>query len=379
MLSIFSSIYGLYPFIKEKYGHASMGSGGAMEHQTMTTSTTFREFIIAHELAHQWFGDMITCRSWRDLWLNEGFASYSEAVYSERQYGELAYHGYMGGFLSGAHKAIGPLRPIDTSSVANLFATANVYDKGASVLHMLRHVLGDSVFFQSIKAYADEPSLRFGTATTDDFRSVCERVSGKSLGRFFSQWTDGEGYPSYSFSWKSAMIQGAWQTTIRVSQTNGIGGGTIFAMPIEFKCIGSNWDSTIVAPNDGAVQTYLFSFPQRPLQIRLDPDSWLLADIYSENDATLPAALRLSQNYPNPFNPSSTIEFDLPRRSNVVLAVYNILGAEVIRLIDARMEPGHHVCVWDGTARGRTVASGAYICRLKTDEGSQTIRLMKIE
>ncbi|HEX9007272.1 MAG TPA: M1 family metallopeptidase, partial [Bacteroidota bacterium] len=105
MLRIFSDAYGLYPFIKEKYGHASMGSGGAMEHQTMTSTTSFQEYVVAHELAHQWFGDMITCRTWVELWLNEGFARYNEAIYGERMYGSALYHGYIETMMNNAKKA----------------------------------------------------------------------------------------------------------------------------------------------------------------------------------------------------------------------------------------------------------------------------------
>jgi aminopeptidase N len=379
MLSIFSSAYGLYPFIKEKYGHASMGSGGAMEHQTMTTSTTFREYIIAHELGHQWFGDLITCRTWRELWLNEGFASYSEAVYAEYEYGEQAYTGYMRAFIEGAKKAVGPLRPVDTSSVPFLFAASNVYDKGASVLHMLRHTIGDSAFFHAIRSYVGDPSLRYATASTDDFRRHCEQESGRSLLRFFDQWTNGEGYPAYTFTWSFKPAGSAWRVSLTITQANAIGAPTLFAMPIDVRVTGDHLDTTVVIQNDGPVMTYVFDVPARPFDVRLDTGLWLLADITSLNDATLPTSLTLYQNYPNPFNPSSTIAFDLPHRTDVRLSIFNLLGEEIALIFDGRLEAGHHERAWDGSAHGSSAPSGVYVCRMTTDAGSRSIRLIKLK
>jgi hypothetical protein len=150
-------------------------------------------------------------------------------------------------------------------------------------------------------------------------------------------------------------------------------------MPIDLKVGADGWDTTIVIENNSSKESYDLALPRKPTRIRLDPDSWLLADIFSINDATLPTALHLYQNYPNPFNPSSTIEFDLPRRTHVVLVIYNILGEEMARLADGTMEPGHHAFVWDGTSAGRPVPSGAYICRITAESAQQSIRIMKLE
>ncbi len=377
-LRIFSEAYGLYPFIKEKYGHSSMGKGGAMEHQTMTSTTSFQEYVVAHELSHQWFGDMITCRSWVELWLNEGFASYSEAVYAERRYGEAAYHGYMRSFLANARKAAGPLRVQDTSDVARLFAVPGVYAKGASVLHMLRHVLGDSVFFRSLRAYAADPALKYGTATTADFRRVCEEVSGVPLGVFFDEWTDGLGYPSYTYLWNAAAAGGVWKVALQISQTNASGGGTLFAMPLDVRVSGAGWDTTVTVSNIASGQQFSLTFPRKPLDLRLDPDTWVLADKTNLNDAAaIPSDFRVYQNYPNPFNPGTTIPFDLPHRSYVTLTIHNILGEEIARLVDGRQEAGRHEATWDGMmANGARSPSGVYFYRLKADNGTRSGRMV---
>ena len=199
MLSVYSNLFGLYPFIKEKYGHSEFGSGGAMEHQTMTSTTTFAEDVVSHELAHQWFGDMITCRTWSDLWLNEGFAQYCSGLYREQEYGTASYWGYMTSQMTLAFQATGAIGIPDTSSVRNLFDGSRIYSKGATVLHMLRHVLGDSVFFRSLRSYANDPTLRYSTAAIRDFQNVCETVSGKDLNYFFQEWIYRDGFPRYDF------------------------------------------------------------------------------------------------------------------------------------------------------------------------------------
>ncbi|HTY58074.1 MAG TPA: M1 family metallopeptidase, partial [Bacteroidota bacterium] len=201
MLRIFSDAYGLYPFVREKYGHAEFGWGGAMEHQTMTSTSNFVENTLSHELAHQWFGDMITCANWQSLWLNEGFAVFSESVFLERYYGPAAYRAHIGSVMANALNATGTLYVQDTTTVAALFNFNRVYAKGAWVLHMLRHVLGDSLFFRSMRAYAADARFRYRSATTEGFRSVCESVAGKDLGYFFDEWVYGEGYPRYTYGW----------------------------------------------------------------------------------------------------------------------------------------------------------------------------------
>ncbi len=377
MLQIYSDLYGLYPFIKEKYGHASMGSGGAMEHQTMTSTTTFSEFVVAHELSHQWFGDMISPRSWVDIWLNEGFASYSEALYSERKYGEQFYAGYMRSFFTDAKNAVGPLRVQDTSDVPALFAEANVYAKGASVLHMLRHVVGDSVFFSCLRAYATDPALRFNTATTSDFRGVCERVSGLPLGFFFDEWTDGTGYPSYAYSWQTAAAGSEWILTLHINQTNAVGGGTMFRMPLDIQVTGPSFDTTFTVTNNGPVQDYVVNLSRHPSDVRLDPGNWILADKTNLNDGSLPTAFQLYQNYPNPFNPGTTFAFDLPERNNVTLTVYNLLGEEIVRLVGGRLEAGRHEIAWDGRLKdGRRAPSGIYLCELAGETERTVIKII---
>jgi len=206
-IQYFSSIIGEYPFIDEKYGMAEFTWGGAMEHQTCTSygqgliSGNHRyDSYLVHELAHQWFGDLVTMKRWSHIWLNEGFASYSEALWFGHVGGEQAYFDYMNEFDQGLFPT--SVFVYDSTNIGELFSRT-VYDKGAWVLHMLRHVMGDSAFFDALINYKDV--FAFGTATTEDFRDVCEVEYGHDLNWFFDQWVYGRYRPSYEFVWSDSI------------------------------------------------------------------------------------------------------------------------------------------------------------------------------
>jgi len=358
MLRIFSDLFGLYPFIKEKYGHADIGQGGAMEHQTLTSTTTYAENVIAHELAHQWFGDMITCRTWPDIWLNEGFAQYSTALYLERKYGADTYWNYIRGEASRARLAEGSVYVEDTSQVSSLFDGSLVYAKGAMILHMLRHVVGDSLFFNVLYSYANDTSFMFKTASTPDFRSVCERVCGIDLGYFFQQWIYGAGYPRYTLAWDAARSGGA--NIVSVSLTQKVNGGEpeYFIMPLDITISGDMTDTTVTVFNDSLSQNFVFSVPFIVKSVELDKQGWVLKNVAEQ----FMLDYALAQNYPNPFNGPTSIEFQIPRRSSVRLEIFNILGQNVITLLNETKTMGRYSVQFDGG----DLPSGIYICRLST-------------
>ena len=359
MLAIYSDLFGVYPFIKEKYGHAEFGSGGAMEHQTMTSTTSFDEKVLSHELAHQWFGDMITCRTWHDLWLNEGFAQYCTGLYLERRYGADSYWAYMNQQLNDARTAQGAIGNPDTSSVYSLFGSALMYAKGASVLHMLRHVLGDSVFFRSIKAYAGSPALRYSTAAIKDFQSVCERVSGKNLNYFFQEWIYGEIYPVYYYTWTWKSQGDSSAAVVDIRQISGRSNPAYFTMPLDIRITAGGRDTVFTVLNNAQQQSFIFKSTDKPSAVVLDPGGWILK--FSNYEAyQLPADYVLEQNYPNPFNAGTNIMYRLQHRSDVSLKIYDVLGREIAELVHARQGPGVFECPWTAPA----CASGIYFYRL---------------
>ena len=376
MLRVFSEAYGLYPFIKEKYGHSQFGWGGAMEHQTMTSTTNFAESTISHELAHQWFGDMITCANWPSLWLNEGFAVFSESVFLERFYGAGAYKAHMGDAMSAAMNATGTLYVQDTSTVAGLFDFNRVYAKGAWTLHMLRHVLGDSVFFRSMRAYAADPRFRFRSATTEGFRSVCESVAGKDLGYFFDEWVYGEGYPRYVYQWTSAPSGGGYRVTLTLSETGSSAATPFFRMPVDIRLVAGTRDTTVAVFHTSTGERFTFQVPFLPSDVLIDPDKWMLRDVVPP-DAILPESYALAQNYPNPFNPGTWLSFSLPHRSDVTLTLYDPLGRQITVLSRGQLEAGTHAVRWEGTdAGGKRVASGTYFYRLTAGTYTETRKMM---
>jgi aminopeptidase N len=359
MLSIYSNLFGLYPFIKEKYGHAEISGGSAMEHQTMTSLNTFSEDVISHELAHQWFGDMITCRTWSDLWLNEGFAQYCSALYRERQYGAASYWIYINTQINQAKVALRAIGIADTSSVRNLFNVPRLYAKGAVVLHMLRHVLGDSMFFRSMYAYANDSRYKYGTAAIRDFQSVVESVSGKNLSYFFQEWLYGDKYPNYTYSWTWKPSGDSGFIILTINQTMNGTGPSFYTMPIDIRITAAKRDTTFVVLNNAQQQTFSLKYSEKPTAVSLDPNGWILKYSASVSDQP-PTVYTLDQNYPNPFNAATTISYHLPSREQVLLTVYDVLGHEVATLVNERQSAGTYEYQWNP----QNIASGIYMYRL---------------
>lgn len=200
MMDVFSDLFGLYPFWEEKYGHMQSAMGGGMEHQTMSTMGGFGQDLTAHELIHQWFGDYITCATWSDIWLNEGFASYGEYLF--RQYGvsQASADSWMTSAHNSARQPTGSVYVPAGSSVNRIFSGSLTYKKGGSVMHMLRWEMeNDSLFFKGLNDYLVAKAN--DVSTTDELRQILETSSGLTLQPFFEDWVYGEGFPTYNVRW----------------------------------------------------------------------------------------------------------------------------------------------------------------------------------
>jgi aminopeptidase N len=371
MLNFFSNKYGLYPFIKEKYGQAQFGWGGGMEHQTITSLGVFGTFVQAHELSHQWFGDKITCRDWQDIWLNEGFATFSEALYAQALGGDSAYYNYMQNLFQSAKSAKGSVYVEDISSVNNIFNYNRTYAKGAVVLHMLRGIVGDSTFFKILNAYLTDPKLAYGTAITADFEADAEKVYGKSLSYFFDEWIFGQNYPDYNVKWN--FVKNSTNTTtvtLNISQSTNIN-PQFFTMPIQIKIILLNGDTTVTVFNNAAVQQFKIAINGIPRYIIFDPNNWILHDIsvIDSVDLTKPKLFMLNQNFPNPFNPSTEITYSIPIQEKgyipVKLSVYDITGKIVSILVDELQSAGNYAVIFPSTKNKIHLSSGIYIYTLR--------------
>ncbi len=340
MLELFSAKYGLYPFINEKYGHAEFGRNAGMEHQTISSMGAFFDNIIAHELTHQWFGDMITCRNWENIWLNEGFATYGEALYQENTFGRTAYDEFIKFRFSDSKRAVGSIYVQDVNSIEQIFSSDRSYAKGCSVLHMLRGITGDSVFFGIIRKYAADSSIAYKTAVTEDFQNVAENVYGSDLNYFFNEWIYGENYPKYNVSWTVTNTgTNQYRASVKIIQEVN-SSPSFFSMPMEIKIMTLSGDTVFTVFNNMQLQTFDFDLNSRPLNFRIDPYNHILKDVRGEN--ILPVNFILYQNYPNPFNPSTTISYQLGRPSYVKIRIYDLLGKELSVLVNEKQREGDH-------------------------------------
>jgi aminopeptidase N len=370
MLACFSGLFGPYPFLDEKYGHADFIWSGGMEHQTCTSFGAWTEYLYAHELSHQWWGDMITCGSYHDIWLNEGFATYSEALWFEHTYGlraseyETTYKSYFGP---------GTVYVEDLEN-DRIFDYNLTYCKASWVLHMLRHVVGDDVFFNILKTYGASPEHQYGTVTTEQFRALCERISGKNLEKFFHQWIYEEYYPRYSFSWDWASNESGYDIglTIRQDQENWI-----FWMPIDVTVTTAGGETAFVVLDSLQTQTFHLQVLSKPTALQLDRDNWILK---TGGDSPSVDSYALEQNYPNPFNAGTTIVYDIPQAGRVRLTVYDVLGHSVRTLANAWQQAGRIEANWDGKdGLGLPVSAGLYFCRMEAGNFKRVIKMMLVK
>ena len=273
MISYFAEMFGEYPFVKEKYGHADILGNGAMEHQTCSSFSFWNQWVIVHELAHQWWGNLVTCNDFHHIWLNEGFATYSEALWYEfingpgtASYYQMTTNLYLGN---------GTVYVEDPQN-DNIFDSGLSYRKGSWILHMLRHVVGEVNFFEILKTYHRSESHKYATATTEDFQVICEQVSGLNLDKFFQQWVYEEFYPHYSVDWN--WIQNGQtfviELTIQQEQKNHF-----FWMPIDVTITSNEDHYNFVVWDSLESQTFTIEVPSEPISLEIDKDNWILKTI----------------------------------------------------------------------------------------------------
>ena len=322
MMLLFDSLFGHYPFEKEKYGHAQFSRGGGMEHQTMSFMSSFDYDLMAHELAHQWFGDKITCNSWQDIWLNEGFATYLTALcYNFLRPNE--WINYMGKIKSNVlKKNDGAVFVADTVNVGRIFDGRLTYDKGAIVLHMLRLTLGDAAFFGALKNYINLPELSYGFASTNNFKTLLEHQSGKNLDDFFAQWFYGEGYPNFTIQWKkngtTQAIEISQQTSSPITNHFDI------AIPLLFK--GDGFEQFVLIQPQQQNSTFYVELPKEATELLFDPYNQILAKGSVISAGTFDKNVKV---YPNPAQ--SNVTFSSPTLSILNIELMNTNGQKVIK------------------------------------------------
>jgi aminopeptidase N len=279
-MQFYSTVFGKYPFSREKYAMSELGYYGAIENQTNTIINNMAPswfYTSIHELSHMWFGDMITCADWHHAWMNEGFATYAEALWTEHKNGKAAYHSYMNSTSSYLGGTLYLQNDLDTF---NIFQEI-VYSKGAWVLHMLRGVVGDQTFFNCLKAYAGSPGFMYKNASTEDFRQLVENISGKNLATFFDQWVYDAYYPMYHYNFIQDSLSKVLTLHIYQAQSTGSTWREVFEMPLQIKITDTTGNDTIITvANNQKNQEYTFQLSgyvsHDKTSVVIDPDRWVI-------------------------------------------------------------------------------------------------------
>jgi len=334
IIHFYDSLFVPYSFADEKYGHAQFGWGGGMEHQTMSFVSGFDIGLLAHELAHQWFGDRITCGSWRDIWLNEGFAVYCTAISVTTLYGESYFTNWKKSTSNVIISAPnGSVYVDDTTSVARVFSGRLTYDKGAYLLHMLRWKLGDSLFFQGLRNYLNDPTLAYSFAKTIKLQQHLESVSNTSLTRFFNEWFYGQGYPTYLVLYNQDASN---KIKITLNQTTSDNSVLFYEMPVPIQFKGQGRDTTIIFNHASSGEIFYANLNFKTDSVFFDPDMHILSaknKVMDEN-----SYLRSLENmviYPNPANDLINVEINDLTNYPKTVELYNVLGQKLLNFTPA--------------------------------------------
>jgi Peptidase family M1 domain/Secretion system C-terminal sorting domain len=367
IMDLYNGLFEVYPFASEKYGHAQFGWGGGMEHQTMSFMGGWSFGLQAHELAHQWFGDKVTCGSWEDIWLNEGFATYLTGLTSEHLGSPFDWTSWKAQTIgSVTSQPGGSVWVDDTTSVGRIFNGRLSYSKGAMVLHMARWVLGDTDFYQALQNYLADSSLAYGYARTNDLKYHFETQSGLDMTKFFNDWFYAQGYPSYQMDILSS--DSLTYDSIRISQTTSHNSVSFFEMPVQIRFVGPlGVDSTLVFDHTFSGETFELNLGFEPFTAFFDPNFWLLSKNNNFSWGTLLALEDdisvLNRLFPNPVN--DILHLDMAGEAEYF--IFNELGQKVLT---------GKVFMGLNEIEMGDLPTGVYIVSLRTEKGSSEHRII---
>ena len=281
IIELYSDLFTLYPFHEEKYGHCQTQLGGGMEHQTMSTMGNFSFHLIAHELGHMWFGDNVTCATWSDIWINEGFATYSDYLANEFIKGWEAGKTFM--YNTQAHamsvtegSIYIPPDEIYPGNEWRIFSGELSYDKGAAIIHMLRHeIQNDELFFDVLKSF--QTIYGGGTATGEDFKETAELITGMDFDQFFDQWYYGQGFPLYNFKYwvdeQNTFFLSSTQTTSSLHTV-------LYDMLLDFRLhFIDGTDTLIQFRQTDNLNVFSMEFDQKVTYVEVDPEQWTMEEV----------------------------------------------------------------------------------------------------
>ncbi len=324
MIEVYSEKYSLYPFHNEKYGHCTSGIGGGMEHQTMTTLGGFSFGLVAHELGHMWFGDNVTCATWSDIWVNEGFATYSEYLARENILGQANANANMASLMSNVESngtSGSTFIPADEIYYGNewrIFNGTLSYYKGAIIIHMMRfEVNDDDLFFAALQEY--QTQFAGSTATGADVRDIFTEKTGIDFTDFFEQWYYGQGYPTFDVEWNQDGDQFVFETT----QTPSNSATPLFKTTVEYQLNFTDGTNTKIRVfQDLLVQNYEVEIPAGKTveSVEVDPDNWLLnkvGSVYVNENENSVVSVKV---FPNPASDELHLYFkDLYQKKEITI------------------------------------------------------------
>lgn len=319
---IFEQYFGPYPFSKERYGHAQFGWGGGMEHTTISFMNNLNFELMAHELAHAWFGNNLTCASWKDIWLNEGFATWLVGLCYEklldRNYWSVWKNITLERILANNR---GSVYVDDTTSVSRIFNARLSYSKGSFVMHMLRWHLGDSILFSGVRKYIEDQKFAFGFAKTEDLKAALELESGLNLDWYFQQWVFDEGFPVINGNYLKLNEQ---EIVLRVNQKPSIAGNGKFKLKLLVRLYSKNQSDSLDYINNWLGEDTIMNLKANfdIDSVALDPDQWLIAKIGS----VIETGINCISVFPNPVTDRVTVSFCNPLSSSVKVNVIDVAG-----------------------------------------------------
>ena len=365
IMNVFETLFETYPFHNEKYGHAQFGWGGGMEHTTVSFMGAFNRSLIAHELAHQWFGDKITCGTWQDIWLNEGFAEYLSGLVVENLDGNASFTSWKNSKINSiTSQTSGNVYLTETEAldVNRIFSSRLTYNKGSMVVNMLRFKLGDAVFFQGMKNYLADPNLAFKYAVTPQLQEHLEIVSGQNLTEFFNDWVYKQGYPTYSITGQN---WGTGQAKITVNQSQSHFSVTYFEMPLPIRFTGSGGQThDVIVNNTVNGEVFIVVVPFTITGVIFDPNK----NIISKNNTAALGNEAFEMNkaivlFPNPS--SDVVRIQMPSTLTLErIVVFNSLGQIVLE------QNASEISV-------RNFATGVHFVQIETSEGTFHKKFMK--
>jgi aminopeptidase N len=366
MFRVFDSLFGPYPFAREQYGHAQFHHGGGMEHQTMSFMGSFSFDLIAHELAHQWFGNKVTCSNWHEIWLNEGFATYANLLAYENLRSDSTWLSQLSKTITDVTaRTEGSVWRLDTLNISSLFDQRMVYKKAALVLHMLRFELGDEDFFEVLKNYLNDSSIAFGFASLNDLKRHIELVSGKDFTAFFDQWVYKEGYPIFSINF-TPTNNGC---KLSVNQNTTHPSVSFFKTSIPLQLFGEGKEAYVVIEPNASIFSTNIELPFQVDSVVFDPRKWLIA-----------RALIL-KNTPQLSN--DLLAYPVPVQE-VLSLVSSSAGFQEIKIYSNVGALAKHIKTNRSISKGEVytfnvtdLLPGVYYLRIEREDGFQSIKFIK--